>query len=172
MLWLPHPSTQSGCYFLFTGSTLLQVHQFNNGSFTFNDNIIQDGSVYHCTKYDPIFILISHLAVKTPHFLTIDNILSSTQYPHLDNLQALKGISELLACVCDTNSVDNETYYRVNQEKIINWLKRKVEHMLLHFSVLEMSMITDNNSKILLILDLLSDNLSIEMHKSLVDSYA
>lgn len=183
MLMLPHPNA-GACYFMFSGSKIFQMHCIDQpfASFSFNNSIISDGSVYHFTPYDPLYLLVPHLQAhsNSHQFVSLDNMLSSDEYPHLQKLENLPDLPNILSAVCDstlfflseaTTIQDNEVYYRLNADKVLQWLKRKVEKMLENFDVLGFKLIDDRDSRILIILDILSDNLSSDHHKMLVESY-
>lgn len=94
-----------------------------------------DGALYLITPYDPVFMLIPILdamrqktADAEGKFLLLEGIFGSCsdQYPSLRHLADLKNIDKYLALVCDVRVAAMKTY-RLDDEKVMGWLKKKVE---------------------------------------------
>lgn len=94
-----------------------------------------DGALYLITPYDPVFMLIPILdtmrqktAEAEGKFLLLEGIFGtcSDQYPSLRHLADLKNIDKYLALVCDVRVAAMKTY-RLDDEKVMGWLKKKVE---------------------------------------------
>lgn len=99
------------------------------------DTIQSDGALYLITPYDPVFMLIPILdtmrqktAEAEGKFLLLEGIFGtcSDQYPSLRHLADLKNIDKYLALVCDVRVAAMKTY-RLDDEKVMGWLKKKVE---------------------------------------------
>ena len=68
-------------------------------------------------------------------------------------------------------NVGDENYYRLNKTTLMEWMKRKVDHLLENFHCFEMEMLKNKDSRTLAVLDLLADNIPPDLHNELVDSY-
>jgi ribonuclease H2 subunit B len=180
LLLLPHPASSEECYFLYSNDRLLQIQLVDqpHASFILGNNIIPEGSFYTCTAYDPLFLVLPLLQAHSHQLVTLETLLSVDEFPHLMELERFTELPKLLPSICDskgdlttaTNEAE-EIFYRVNADKCLEWLKRKVEHMLNNFTVLGFDMVSGVESRTLIVLDVLSDNLSAKQHKILVDSY-
>eukprot|EP00118_Oscarella_pearsei_P021839 m.248338 g.248338 ORF g.248338 m.248338 type:complete len:248 (+) comp40287_c0_seq24:269-1012(+) len=67
------------------------------------------------------------------HFTTLDNILATGdpdgKFPNIQKIQQLDGLGHL-SHICDMRSIDDSTVYRLNAEKTLEWLKKKVSKVV------------------------------------------
>ncbi|KAF9540462.1 Ribonuclease H2 subunit B [Mortierella hygrophila] len=135
---LPCPSSGLPARYVIQDGGLYEMQMVDSEglrSWFIGDTIQSDGALYLITPYDPVFILIPILDImrqKTADaegkFLLLEGIFgsSSDQYPSLRHLADLKNIDKYLALVCDVRVAAMKTY-RLDDEKVMGWLKKKVE---------------------------------------------
>ncbi|KAG9066292.1 hypothetical protein KI688_001513 [Linnemannia hyalina] len=135
---LPCPSSGLPARYVIQDGGLYEMQMVDSEglrSWFIGDTIQSDGALYLITPYDPVFMLIPILdtmrqktADAEGKFLLLEGIFgsSSDQYPSLRHLADLKNIDKYLALVCDVRVAAMKTY-RLNDEKVMGWLKKKVE---------------------------------------------
>ena len=125
---IPHPKTKKEVQFGILDQQFFEISESftNKGSFFCDNFVIENGSLYILTKFDILFLLISILETNRKltenqlgMFCTIEQILS--------NYQELKKISFDLESICDSKELDDEFFYRLNDQKVIEWLNKKIE---------------------------------------------
>eukprot|EP01080_Neovahlkampfia_damariscottae_P005657 gene5657-9473_t len=125
-----HPKTNKDVQFGILNQQLYEISETfsNKGSFFCDNFVIENGSFFILTKYDILFLLISILEKnrnntenKLGMFCTIEQILS--------NHQELKTISFELDLICDCKELDDEKFYRLNDEKVMEWLSKKMKNI-------------------------------------------
>ncbi|KAI8895056.1 ribonuclease H2, subunit B [Globomyces pollinis-pini] len=159
---LPHPNNVSMLFMLST-SQLLQLQKFSNttNSWVIGERIVQNGDLYTATPFDLNFLLIPLLDGKD-NFVAMDDILFNDQFPHLQELHRISELSNNLMAICDTTRIDDQTYFRLSNDKLLIWLKKKVSSLLKDMENLEALKLfkketVDEQHK--LAIRLLSDNL-------------
>ncbi|CAG8524727.1 5349_t:CDS:10 [Paraglomus occultum] len=141
---LPHPRTGQAVRYILQDQTLLEIRKVDCGSQRswFIGNTVQsDGSLFCLTPIDPLFVLVPILDTcrrKTSDsnglFISLEDILDGEQYPSLPKLSALNNIEKYLEWVCDCQVMNSgKVVFRLNDEKVMNWLKAKISHILSNF---------------------------------------
>lgn len=116
---------------------LLEIQRASGlSSWFLNDKCIEDGSLFLTSIVDPLFIILP----------IIDKIRRATaespgvfmEAPSLfDNIDShssryLSRFTASLGLICDTKEVGDSTYYRLSEEKAVNWLRYKTERLCEH----------------------------------------
>jgi len=134
---LPHPKRNTFAKFIVFNDKLLEIQRMiEDPSSWFIDNTVQqDGSLYIASPIDPLFLLINLLEEnrrKTEshegYFCELTQILSHskcTGFLQLNNIY--KDVD--LSLICDIRD-GNEPLYRLNDEKLIQWLRCKVKKLI------------------------------------------
>ncbi|KAG0063335.1 Ribonuclease H2 subunit B [Linnemannia elongata] len=135
---LPCPSSGLPARYVIQDGGLYEMQMVDSEglrSWFVGDTIQSDGALYLITPYDPVFMLIPILdamrqktADNEGKFLLLEGIFGSCsdQYPSMRHLADLKNIDKYLTLVCDVRVAAMKTY-RLDDEKVMGWLKKKVE---------------------------------------------
>lgn len=120
--------------YLLTGNTLHEINIYSKkfSSWFIDNQVISDGSLYVATPVDLLFLLLPALqkSQSSGNFCDIEHIVECTgsSYQSAHMLSSLiTAQSSLLSCICDTKQSGGQTFYRLNDDKTINWLKLKVK---------------------------------------------
>ncbi|CAG8791154.1 33709_t:CDS:10, partial [Racocetra persica] len=141
---LPRPRTGLPARYLLQDGNLyeaLYVDYEHQKSWFVKDTIEKDGSFVYFTRFDPLFLLIPILddcrkknLEFQGRFLPLDDILDNLEYPSLTRLSSISSISSYMDWVCDSQESLANKVYRLNDEKVMNWLKKKVTNILSKFN--------------------------------------
>ncbi|TPX34141.1 hypothetical protein SmJEL517_g03117 [Synchytrium microbalum] len=110
---------------------LQRVDSESTRSWFCGNSVIQDGSFFMVSPFDPLFLLLpilTKLRKKTEEsegvFLSLDDILHHDEFP---KLTMLSGIT-VLDAICDTKVAGADfLFYRLNDDKTLSWLMTKVK---------------------------------------------
>jgi hypothetical protein len=119
------------CLFLHNNNYFYQIQKFNNelNSYAIGNHIIKDGSLYSCTLYDPLFLILESLEKTKERHCTLHDILYETKNELLF-LCEFENINKKLELICDlllNPDSEQEPFFKINRQKTIEWLKRKCE---------------------------------------------
>eukprot|EP00123_Amoebidium_parasiticum_P020033 comp40448_c0_seq1/m.47420 comp40448_c0_seq1/g.47420 ORF comp40448_c0_seq1/g.47420 comp40448_c0_seq1/m.47420 type:complete len:304 (-) comp40448_c0_seq1:102-1013(-) len=130
---LPHPKTGVLCRFMLSqnGEELLEFkkhHPNEPSSWFVGESVQKDGSIFMATTADPLFVVLPLLSkpANKKVFMTVDNLLASSDCHAFNRLSSCKGL-ENLKSICDVKEAGTIVAYRLNEEKMMEWLLRKVE---------------------------------------------
>ena len=131
----------SNALFVVTGSGLFQLQKFNSdlNSWAIGDYIVMDGTLMVATPYEPLFLLLPALVKQTERFTTLYDVLYAFDAEHTALLN-LSNIKVDLAMVCDVLENDDEPlqpYCKLNEDKLMKWLKKKVDRLAVHLDSME-----------------------------------
>ncbi|KAI8048965.1 ribonuclease H2, subunit B [Syncephalis plumigaleata] len=142
---LPHPRTGFNNQYAIDGGQLLELQQVNPpdtpASWFINDTVQQDGSLLLFTPIDPLFILLPMLVQcrrQTSDSLGVycsqQDILDSMGDEHGQLMACLPSLVYSLDRICDTQVIPGyDKVYRLNDERVIAWLKYKIERIVNRF---------------------------------------
>lgn len=96
-----------------------------------DNSVISDGSLYIWSPIDPLFLLLPALerAQLQGSFCSVEHIVEGMDCGE-DGYrlhQLIEKKSNQLKVVCDWKENSGETYFKLNNEKVLAWLGRKVE---------------------------------------------
>ncbi|ORX89767.1 hypothetical protein K493DRAFT_410247 [Basidiobolus meristosporus CBS 931.73] len=192
LIQLEHPKTGKPARYLLQNGKVCEVQKIDSEgthSWFIDNTVQQDGSLFFFTPVDPLFLLIPILEAAREEksgsegvFRQLDDVLGETSYRHIAELP---GIMEQLKNICDYKVIiDTVQVYRLNNEKVLAWLKRKVEMILDHFSslpglsqqilFLDSETLTEEQRQILkrrVIVQTLSDYLNAAWQDRLMSAY-
>ena len=135
-----HPRTCATLTFGTSGTTLLELNVFKSTQpssillLHTAQAVLQDGRIFLATPIDPLFFLLpllenargaseEHKGFYKPLsecFNTDDHALLLEQ-----EISKLPHLNKRLSCICDINDNYDEVMVRLNDEKVISWLRRK-----------------------------------------------
>lgn len=107
-------------------------------SYFIDEEVKEDGSLFVTTPMDPLYLLLRNLeecrasksAGDVGVFVALYEILSR------NNIQVLGPAldTSTLGLICDEKSLDDTQYYRLSNEKLVNWLRHKVDAIATHLA--------------------------------------
>ncbi|CAG8522742.1 7469_t:CDS:10 [Diversispora eburnea] len=134
---LPHPRTGLPARYIIQDGNLFEAQRIDcssQNSWFIKDTIQKDGSMILFTRIDPLFLMIPFLEnsrrknLESPgFFLTLEDILDNTDYPSTTRLLTINNILTYMEWICDGK------VYRLNDDKMMKWLKGKVTNLLSKF---------------------------------------
>ncbi|KAF9202528.1 Ribonuclease H2 subunit B [Haplosporangium sp. Z 27] len=140
---LPNPSSGLPSRYVIQEGELYEMQMLDSEglrSWFIKDTIQSDGSLYIITPIDPVFMFIPILDIvrrKTieseGRFLSLQDIFESDQYTSLRHLSQLSKVEQYLALVCDVQDSSSIKSFRLNDDLVMIWLKRKVETLVNNF---------------------------------------
>ncbi|KAK9721884.1 hypothetical protein K7432_003069 [Basidiobolus ranarum] len=144
LIQLKHPKTGKPARFSLHEGKLCEIQKVDpeeKRSWFINDTVQQDGSLFFFTPVDPLFLLIPILETSRQEthesggvFQQLDDILSNEEEFSYRHITELAGIDQQLNHICDSKAITDTIHvYRLNNEKVLTWLKCKVEMILEHF---------------------------------------
>ncbi|CAG8648079.1 3814_t:CDS:2, partial [Acaulospora morrowiae] len=141
---LPHPRTGLPARYIIQEGELLEVQRVDCGSrksWFIEDTVHKDGSFLFFTRIDPLFLMLPILDVcrrknseSQGFFHTLEDMLFNQDFPSMTRLSSVNNISTYLEWICDSQDLNQENkVYRLNDDKLMNWLKTKVTNILSNF---------------------------------------
>ncbi|XP_056004979.1 ribonuclease H2 subunit B-like [Ostrea edulis] len=131
---LRHPRTEKGAMFLFANNDrdVFEVSVFSEDcrSWLVDNSVQQDGSLYITTPVDCLFLVLPYLlkVKEKGMYMTLDQIVSDSDYPECHRLVNTSGTSELHH-IADIKGSDDLQAYRYSEEKSLSWLQSKTERL-------------------------------------------
>lgn len=128
---LTHPRSKELVLFMWDKKTgklleLQRVHELHR-SWLLGSRIKSDGSLYLCTPCDPLFFLLPVFSASK-QFTTLNSLLSE-DINLATILSARSDIEDRLFLICDVKALGDQTLYRYNKDKALNWLSARVAHV-------------------------------------------
>jgi len=118
-------------------SELLEIQCAKNipSSYFINQRVKNDGSLFITTPIDPLYVLLPRLdQVRNKKedegngvFVDKTQIFFSEEHPNLKFIEKCKNCN--LGLICDVQGEEPDIYYRLNDTKVIEWLKRKIDQI-------------------------------------------
>ncbi|KAF9937880.1 Ribonuclease H2 subunit B [Mortierella alpina] len=142
---LPNPSSGLPSRYVIQDGQLYELQASDSEglrSWFIEDTIQSDGSLYLITPMDPVFMFIPILDImrqKTQNtegrFLILEDIFESDQYASLRQLTQLQHIERDLRLVCEVRDSSALKTFRLDDAKVMSWLKRKVDALVNKFEM-------------------------------------
>eukprot|EP00941_MAST-03F_sp_MAST-3F-sp1_P004049 g4049.t1 len=110
------------------------LHNFPTSWFVGN-TVTSEGSIYVCTRIDPLFLLLSLFECSREngkYFTPLDQIFDSN-FEEVISCESLRP-----SLICDVNEVlgPEQPLYRLNEVKALAWLQRKVARVASELSIM------------------------------------
>ncbi|KAG0267047.1 Ribonuclease H2 subunit B [Actinomortierella ambigua] len=142
-LLLPNPRSGYPARYAIQDGLLLEIQKVDpegTRSWFIHEAVQSDGSLFLMTPIDPVFMFIPILEIMRQQtsesqgrFITLDSLFDSDQYTSLRHLAHLNHVEKHLDLVCEVRDSGMKTY-RLDDDKVMAWLKKKVEHLVAKFS--------------------------------------
>jgi len=135
---LPHPKYAKPCRYLSHGSDVWEVQRIYQPPSSWLDlkreEIQEDGSLYMCTRIDPLFLalpLLERGRKKTSdhdgYFLQLDQLLPTSSFP--PSLLRHPSFTDSIATICQKRDGWDSAVWRLDDEKVVSWLRAKMQRM-------------------------------------------
>jgi len=144
---LRNPGTgQAGRYLI--GGTPLQVYEVTRfpdrvpRSWFVGNTVQEDGALHLATPMDPVLLVLPRLqdAAKDAKFMILDQILVDKDYAAYTHLEEVDGLKQGLQQVCEVRGEGEYCGYKLSNEKLIEYLRRKVDRITLTLQGKQVSM--------------------------------
>ena len=142
MARVTHPRTGSMITIARAGDALLEVNRWSGGEKTSwlvagAERVLSEGALYVATPLDPLFLLLPHLQGDARYFQPLSNCISAEpeEIAAMElTVLALPGLGKRLRAVCDVKEGYDEPMVRLNEAKLLAWLRRKTEAVRAHLA--------------------------------------
>ena len=91
--------------------------------------VVQDGSLQMITRVDPLFIILPNLIVSKKLFKSLEDIIGEDKGATI-MIKIFETNEKTISLIADVKELDNEIYYRLDEKKLILWLKAKVNQII------------------------------------------
>uniref|UniRef100_A0A8C1XM93 Ribonuclease H2 subunit B n=1 Tax=Cyprinus carpio TaxID=7962 RepID=A0A8C1XM93_CYPCA len=130
---LKNPATGSSSLYLFGSGdvTVYEVKAFSEDfrSWFIGQTVQRDGRLLYVTPIDPLFLLLPYISSTTSEgkFQPVEQMVVDEDYTGCTRLLLCKHGLDSLHHVADEKVVGGLKFHRYNQEKTLEWLKKKVQ---------------------------------------------
>ncbi|XP_039674572.1 ribonuclease H2 subunit B isoform X2 [Perca fluviatilis] len=130
---LRNPSTDAASlYMLSSGDVqLFEVKAFEEDfhSWFVGQTVQRDGRLLFVTPMDPLYLILPYLmkSDKEGKFQPVDQVVMDEEFPACSKLLSCTRSLAFLHHIAEEKEVGKLKFHRYNQEKTMNWLKKKVE---------------------------------------------
>ncbi|CAI5655599.1 ribonuclease H2 subunit B isoform X3 [Oreochromis niloticus] len=134
---LRNPSTDAASlYMLGCGDVMLyEVKAFEDDfhSWFVGQAVQRDGRLIFVTPLDPLFLILPYLikSGKEGKFQRVDQVVKDEEFPACSRLLSCARTLASLHHIAEEKEAGSQMYHRYSQEKTMNWLKKKVERMVI-----------------------------------------
>lgn len=134
---LRNPSTDAASlYMLGCGDVMLyEVKAFEDDfhSWFVGQAVQRDGRLIFVTPLDPLFLVLPYLikSGKEGKFQRVDQVVKDEEFPACSRLLSCARTLASLHHIAEEKEAGSQMYHRYSQEKTMNWLKKKVERMVI-----------------------------------------
>uniref|UniRef100_A0A8D8FE27 Ribonuclease H2 subunit B n=1 Tax=Culex pipiens TaxID=7175 RepID=A0A8D8FE27_CULPI len=127
---LRNPATGKSCKYLLRNENrdLYELCCFSepNRSWFINDTVCSNGKIFFPTRVDPLFLVIPYLEKScTSKAVPLDQFLVDDEFPHTTKLVNVLSAGAQLSMIADEKKAGDIRAYKFNEEKVMDWLKRK-----------------------------------------------
>ncbi|XP_022536228.2 ribonuclease H2 subunit B isoform X1 [Astyanax mexicanus] len=131
---LKNPATGATSQYLFSSGDerVYEVKAFNEEyrSWFIGQMVQRDGRLLYVTPVDPVFLVLPYLQSGEVEgkFQPLQQVVMDEDYPACTRLLKCEQALESVHHVADEKEVSSQKFHRYNQEKTLEWLKKKVEN--------------------------------------------
>ncbi|XP_058825538.1 ribonuclease H2 subunit B [Topomyia yanbarensis] len=127
---LRNPATGKPTKYMFhnKGDELYELNCFaeTNRSWFINESVCSNGRIYLPSRIDPLFLVIPYLEKNcSSKAIPLEHVLIDDDFPHTEKLVDCVCKGNQLALIADEKKAGNVRAYRYNEEKTLDWLRRK-----------------------------------------------
>ncbi|XP_015786306.1 ribonuclease H2 subunit B [Tetranychus urticae] len=101
-----------------------------NRSWFMGDIVIKDGSLLMITRVDPLFLILPCLIENKQVFATLQGITEENTGASTLIKALIPNEREIMSSVAETKDFEDEIYYRLDEKKLMIWLKAKVKNVV------------------------------------------
>ncbi|GAM21361.1 hypothetical protein SAMD00019534_045360, partial [Acytostelium subglobosum LB1] len=142
VLSLLNPKTKSRYMFDKRTQLILEINNFRQrpSSWFMDNSVRHDGSLYCTSPIDPLFLIIPYLerakeranqSSKAVEYVEPSQMMCEPQFQQLKDAGFVVDDSQL-ELICDHTTLSDRKLYALNTDKMMLWLKCKVEQMRKH----------------------------------------
>ncbi|KAM3607720.1 uncharacterized protein V6R79_012570 [Siganus canaliculatus] len=130
---LRNPSTDAASLYMLSGgdAQLFEVKAFEEDfhSWFVGQTVQRDGRLLFVTPMDPLYLILPYLikSGRESKFQPVDQVVVDEEFPVCSRLLSCTRSLPSLHHVADEKEVGSLKFHRYNEEKTLNWLKKKVE---------------------------------------------
>lgn len=108
-----------------------EIFAVNDGhrSFFYGESVIENGTIHIFTPYNLVFICLPYLQKTAGKFVEIGEILVDDQVDGIKELAENERILKALEAVSDVKDVLDVKLYRLNDQKMLDWMRRKFDSL-------------------------------------------
>ncbi|XP_011882276.1 PREDICTED: ribonuclease H2 subunit B [Vollenhovia emeryi] len=125
---LRHPASDKSAVFVFSPGNLtvreVLIFDEKRRSWFIDNNVKSDGKLYLSTPIDPIFLALPYLR-KSQLAQPVEQCLWDEDFPETSRLVQCENLN--LSLVADRKGDESLQAFKFNEEKSLNWLRKKVE---------------------------------------------
>ncbi|KAF6257115.1 ribonuclease H2, subunit B [Scenedesmus sp. NREL 46B-D3] len=127
LLQLPNPSTGQQQQYILTASGLLEANRVKHAatSWLVGDFFISDGSAFLASPINVVYVLLALLRSTSNEaagmFQEAESLLCCEEWPAAQQLLGLA--AQQLPCICDVKALEDGCYYRLNNDKVLAYLR-------------------------------------------------
>ena len=136
-----HPRTGHTISIMRAGDALLEIQKWSGGDkaswmLAGAERVLSEGVLFVATPIDPLFLLLPHLQGDARYFRPLSDCLSGSADEAALELTALSlpTIGKRLRAVCDVKDDYDEPMVRLNEAKMLAWLRRKTDAVRAHLA--------------------------------------
>ncbi|EGT38421.1 hypothetical protein CAEBREN_03597 [Caenorhabditis brenneri] len=127
---LRHP--KEGCaLFRLSDTCFDEIIAVNDGhrSFFHGESVIENGTIHLFSPFNPVFICLPYLQKTSQKFVEIEEILvdEQQQFEAIKELAGNEKILKALEQVADVKDLLDVKLFRLNEQKMLEWMKTKFE---------------------------------------------
>lgn len=130
-LLLRHPGTDETAMFLVANNEIYEVLNFNETyrSWFIDDRVASDGRLYIPVAMDPLYFVLNYFTKEPAKAIPLEQLLDDDLVNN--NHQLLEVISlEQVRQIGDQKGPDDLKAFKYNEEKALEWLKKKCEQVV------------------------------------------
>ncbi|KYR01642.1 hypothetical protein DLAC_01645 [Tieghemostelium lacteum] len=153
---LPHPKTLELTRFIHHPSTntLLEINKFLSkpSSWFINNSVRHDGSLYLASPIDPLFLILPFLEKLRGNVEKdggmFGELSSAKNDESFSQLTRLSFNNDQLSLICQVKDICGHPMYRLDDTKLMLWLRCKVSKLSLHLKETNTNIYTSSSNQV------------------------
>ncbi|XP_069010285.1 ribonuclease H2 subunit B isoform X1 [Embiotoca jacksoni] len=134
---LRNPSTDAAALYML-GSDDIQLYEVKAfeedcHSWFVGQTVQRDGRLIFVTPMDPVYLILPYLikSGQEGKFQPVDQVVTDEEFPACSRLLSCTRSRASLHHIAEEKEVGSRKFHRYSQERTMNWLKKKVERMVI-----------------------------------------
>ncbi|XP_069563160.1 ribonuclease H2 subunit B isoform X2 [Brachyistius frenatus] len=134
---LRNPSTDAAALYMLGSDDvqLYEVKAFEEDchSWFVGQTVQRDGRLIFVTPMDPVYLILPYLikSGQEGKFQPVDQVVTDEEFPACSRLLSCTRSRASLHHIAEEKEVGSRKFHRYSQERTMNWLKKKVERMVI-----------------------------------------